>query len=167
MRYMKGDATRPQGEGPKVIVHICNNVGGWGAGFVLAVSRRWSTPEQTYRRQTLLELGSIQLVQVEPDLFVANMVAQAGYGTTRVKHRSDSGCQEDMLPAIRYWALEQCLEKVADVCAGGKMSVHMPRIGCALAGGSWTEVEKIVDRALSSRGIDVTVYDFPGSKFNP
>ena len=28
--YITGDATRPQEVGPKIIAHICNNLGGWG-----------------------------------------------------------------------------------------------------------------------------------------
>ncbi|MEV6001124.1 Appr-1-p processing protein, partial [Streptomyces griseomycini] len=28
-------------KGVKVIAHVCNDIGGWGKGFVLAVSRRW------------------------------------------------------------------------------------------------------------------------------
>lgn len=161
IRYVKGDATRPEGAGPKMIVHVCNDVGGWGMGFVLAVSRRWKEPEASYRRQASsgLELGSIQLVQVETDVVVANMVAQAGYGKTHVRHKSDAGYQEDMLPPIRYWALEKCLEQVA--AAAGGFSIHLPRIGCGLAGGKWEKVEEILDRTLTSKGVEVTVYDLP------
>ena len=40
LRIIKGDATRPQASGPKIIAHICNDLGGWGKGFVVAISRR-------------------------------------------------------------------------------------------------------------------------------
>ena len=43
--YLKGDATSPQVKGYKVIAHICNNRGSWGAGFVMAISKKWSSPE--------------------------------------------------------------------------------------------------------------------------
>ena len=36
--YVQGDATQPQGTGARIIVHICNDIGGWGAGFVLVHS---------------------------------------------------------------------------------------------------------------------------------
>jgi O-acetyl-ADP-ribose deacetylase (regulator of RNase III) len=49
IHYVRGDATRPQGEGTKIIVHCCNTVGAWGRGFVLALSRRWLSPERAYR----------------------------------------------------------------------------------------------------------------------
>lgn len=169
IRYVRGDATRPVGDGPKAIVHVCNNVGGWGAGFVLAVSRRWEQPEEAYREQAKsgLSLGEIQVVRVEPELFVINMISQAGYGTTRVKHMDDPDYKEDFLPPIRYWALEACLRKAGEYCFINGMSVHMPRIGCALAGGSWAKVSAIVEKQLVERGVPVTVYDYPGSSFNP
>lgn len=47
--YVTGDATHPHGQGPKVICHVCNDIGGWGRGFVLALSRRWPQPEADYR----------------------------------------------------------------------------------------------------------------------
>src|ERR1044072_1671109 len=47
--YLKGDATSPQAKGVKLICHICNDLGGWGKGFALAISRRWDEPEEKYR----------------------------------------------------------------------------------------------------------------------
>lgn len=28
--YVRGDATSPHGKGVKLIVHVCNDLGGWG-----------------------------------------------------------------------------------------------------------------------------------------
>ena len=47
--FVRGDATTPSGKGPKIIAHVCNDIGGWGKGFVLALSRRWPEPERAYR----------------------------------------------------------------------------------------------------------------------
>ena len=47
--YLTGDATCPQARGVKVIAHVCNDLGGWGKGFVLAISERWALPEAEYR----------------------------------------------------------------------------------------------------------------------
>ena len=33
-----------------IIAHVCNDVGGWGSGFVVARSAKWSKPEAAYRR---------------------------------------------------------------------------------------------------------------------
>ena len=48
INYVIGDATAPQGEGNKIICHICNDVGGWGAGFVMALSKKWKQPVEEY-----------------------------------------------------------------------------------------------------------------------
>lgn len=165
LKYLKGDATVPQAKGPKLIVHICNDQNGWGAGFVLAISKRWSYPEAMYRQwyrqreaiqnpdpeaivQTTgrFQLGETQLVLVQPGVAVVNMIAQAGMRT------GSKG------PPIRYDALRTCLEHVNDYAETFKASVHMPRIGCGLAGGKWDMVEPIVQETLMDR--DVYVYDF-------
>ena len=87
-------------------------------------------------------------VQVEPYVWVANMVAQHGTKT------GSSG------PPIRYEAVAACLKKVAETAVELAASVHMPRIGCGLAGGDWSKVEPLIEEHLCGRGVVVTVYDF-------
>ena len=41
-------------------------------------------------------------------------------------------------------------------------AVHMPRIGCGLAGGKWETIEPIVRGMAEKHGVDVVVYDAPG-----
>ena len=48
IRYVTGDATRPQGEGPQIIAHVCNDLGRWGKGFVVAISKRWPQPREQF-----------------------------------------------------------------------------------------------------------------------
>jgi O-acetyl-ADP-ribose deacetylase (regulator of RNase III) len=154
IRYLKGDATAPQASGPKIICHICNDRGGWGKGFVLAISKRWPLPEEKYREwyndgDKTFRLGAVQFVQVQPDKHVANMIAQHGMAAS-----NKSG------PPIRYEAVEACLKQVAEKARVLKASVHMPRIGCGLAGGKWEKIEPIITRTLLANAIEVTVYDF-------
>ncbi|MEU3017810.1 MULTISPECIES: macro domain-containing protein [unclassified Nocardiopsis] len=152
-RYLRGDATSPQASGPKIIAHVCNNRGGWGKGFVLALSRRWSAPERDYRAwhrgrsANDFALGAVRLVRVLPDVHVANMVAQHGV------RRGSGG------PPIRYEALATCLGRLADHALELGATVHMPRIGCGLAGGRWEHVLPLIREHLLERGVSVTVYD--------
>lgn len=44
--YIKGDATSPISPGNKIITHICNDIGGWGKGFVLALSKNGKLPKK-------------------------------------------------------------------------------------------------------------------------
>jgi hypothetical protein len=36
----------------------------------------------------------------------------------------------------------------------------MPRIGCGLAGGNWSEIEPLIEQFLCGPGVAVSVYDF-------
>lgn len=152
MKYLKGDATNPQSKGNKIIAHICNDLGGWGKGFVLAVSRRWKQPEEQYRKwhsernKNDFALGAIQLVQVEKYIWVANMVAQKGMKTGSYG------------PPIRYDSLGECLSRLAVTAKAIEASIHMPRIGCGLAGGKWEKVQPLIVEHLD--GLEVIVYDF-------
>ena len=71
LKFVKGDATRPIGEGNKMLLHICNDENRWGAGFVLAVSRRWPEVERVYRASPMNStLGANIVVEVAPNLNV-------------------------------------------------------------------------------------------------
>lgn len=154
--YVSGDATKLEGPGFRYLVHICNDQGGWGKGFVTAISARWPEPESCYRqwfeRKThvlagYFELGATQFVDVAPGIRVCNMIAQRGYKSS-----------ENPVP-VQYDALERCLTKVGIDARIRRGSVHMPRIGTGLGGATWDRILPILERALE--GIPVTVYDYP------
>lgn len=153
--YLTGDATQPVGDGNKIIAHVCNDVGGWGRGFVVALSKRWAPPEEQYRSWAkgllvafpAFSLGNVAFVPIEPAIMVANMIAQ--HDTKWMNGK----------PPIRYEALKECLSKVSDVAIDFQSSVHMPRIGCGLAGGDWSIVEKLINETLTN--VKTYVYDLP------
>ena len=153
INYVTGDATQPVGEGPKMIVHVCNDIGGWGRGFVVALSKRWLAPEQRYRawhrgdEGALFALGEVQLVQVSGAIWVANLVGQRDVRTV------------GGVPPVRYDAIRKGLQRVATEALRLGASIHMPRIGCGLAGGNWEQVGRIVEEELVNKGLPVTVYD--------
>ncbi|WP_309940440.1 macro domain-containing protein [Aureibacter tunicatorum] len=133
---------------------MCNNLGGWGKGFVLAISKRWKEPEAAYRSwhrnraKNDFALGNIQIVQAEQYIYIANMLGQQGMRT------GSNGVP------IRFEAVRECLEKLVLEAERLNASVHMPRIGCGLAGGKWDRVEPIIKETLIDKGIQVTIYDF-------
>jgi O-acetyl-ADP-ribose deacetylase (regulator of RNase III) len=151
--YLKGDATAPQSTGNKIIAHVCNDMGRWGKGFVLALSKRWTQPEEAYQRwyqqggESNFALGEIQIVQVEAEVSVANMIGQH-----KIKPYEE-------VP-IRYDAVERCLEKLSKVAKNLEASVHMPRIGCGLAGGKWEKIEPLIVKHLCEQDMLVSVYDY-------
>jgi O-acetyl-ADP-ribose deacetylase (regulator of RNase III) len=165
LTYVKGDATQPQGDGAKYIVHCCNDLGLWGAGFVLALSKRWRAPQACYQDWAEgksdiyppFMLGQVQLVQVMRDITVVNMIGQHGVSTAShpdyVPVRYDAiGCA-----LLNTWA---ALWRDAEQGRPGPFSVHCPRFGAGLAGGDWSQIEPLLIKELVDKNIPVTVYDF-------
>ena len=133
IRYVFGDAAYPDvSSGPVMLAHVCNDVG------------------------KILDdrLGQICFDSTPADadhIILVNMVAQHGVGTSQIR--------------VSYPALHKCLKMLAEVAKegmGGPMiPVHMPRIGCGLAGGRWEVVEPIIRETLVRAGVEVVVYDLP------
>lgn len=147
--YTTGDATLPALDvsGRALIAHVCNDVGAWGAGFSGALSRRYPVAKQVYLDNPKT-LGVTQLpiwVSHRP-IIIANMIAQRGL-------RSPS----NPVP-LDYTALETCLMSVGMFASSTGVSIHMPRIGCGLAGGDWSRVVEILRRAID-QNTTVVIYD--------
>ncbi len=149
LEFIKGDLfPNVVGKHPsenRFIIHVVNNEGKWGRGFVLALSKRWRAPEGAYRRWyreghdagVEFALGEVQRVPVAPGLFVINMVAQEGIYHSR-----------NQTP-IRYEALHKCFMKVNRMAEEHQASVHMPRIGAGLARGDWRTIQSLVEVAFA------------------
>ena len=154
INYLKGDATAPSVKGNKIIAHICNDLWAWGKGFVMAVSKRWLKPEIEYRlwhrhrNKNDFALGNVQFVQVDKYVTIANMIAQRG-----IKRGSNGA-------PIRYDAVKECLYLLTDKALEINASIHMPRIGCGLAGGKWEIIEPIIFETIIKKNIPVYIYDF-------
>ena len=153
LHYLIGDATDPVVK-PATICHVCNDCrpGKWGAGFVMALSRKNKDPQEAYMKwsnQPDYALGAVQLIPFAEDVLVANMIAQHDVRWN------------GKVPPIRYDALEQCLSSVYKHCLNTSRTLHMPRIGCVLAGGSWDLIEAIIKKVMT---VDTYVYTIAEQK---
>ncbi len=96
----------------------------------MAVSKRWLLPEKEYREWyktgEKFGLGKVQFVKVEEEIWVANMIGQ---------HKINK--DENGKSPIRYDTVTECLMQSGVFAKELEATVHMPRIGCGLAGGSW------------------------------
>ena len=159
IHYIKGDATKPlitEGE-YSVICHCCNTLGAWGAGFVLALSKRFPKVKEHYL--SLIKsikpderLGKVGFVKTNKNIVVANILGQ-----DRI-YRSADG----KIP-LNYEALREGFKNVYDKFIDYKnipFTIHMPRIGCGLAGGKWEIVEDIIKKKITKKGVEVYVYDY-------
>ena len=55
--------------------------------------------------------------------------------------------------------MKTCLQKVKARAIQLNASVHMPRIGCGLAGGKWEQIEIIIKEVFEDTDIEIFVYD--------
>ena len=143
VKYVEGDATKPQLSGAhNVVAHdiVCNGVGAFGAGFAAAVAERWKPVQEAYfqwHRQgegAGFKLGAHELILVEPNLEVANIIGMWG-----VWGSPGGG-------PLQHNALADALDAVGLHAAARKATVHMPRLGSGLAGGDWTKIEQMICR---------------------
>lgn len=158
INYTKGDATDLHGDGIKFLIHICNDSGGWGRGFVLAVSNRWPQPEALFRKcyadKAGCFLGDIQIQYIRDlnnpnnHINVVNMVAQHGYISPSTPVPLD------------YDALQTCLTKIQKFIKhnGSAISIHAPKIGAGLGGGDWNTIENMLIKTFIDEEIPVTIY---------
>ena len=121
---------------------------------MVPLGNRWPLAKEQYlawhRNREGFCLGNILACQVDEQTTVVHMLAQKGL-VSRANPRP-----------LQYRALGLCLQKLRCFAAGLRdASVHMPRIGCGLAGGSWEHVEVFVRTELVEHGLDVWVYDLP------
>lgn len=163
IEYITGDCLESQTESFKLIPLIVNDVGGWGAGFVLAVSKKWKAPENAYRKwhkdgfylkgesQISFALGNMQSIVVEPKTAIIEMVAQ---------HKTI----HDNPKPIVYSSLALCMEKIGNTCkkmieSEKPVEIHTHRFGSGLAKGSWPLIEELIIELWINNNIPVFIYD--------
>jgi hypothetical protein len=143
----------------KIICHVNNDIGGWGSGFVVNLSKRWKKPEEAYRKwhkfahyslgesTIAFKLGNVQPVAVEAGTIVINMIAQHNTITT------DPGSKP-----IRYAALVSCMSKAAAIAKKLDGEFHCPMFGAGLAGGNWDFIEELINEIWAD--FPVYIYKF-------
>jgi hypothetical protein len=154
--FLVGDALTPRGDGHRIVAHVVNDkTPNWGAGFGMAVRRKWPAVQDAFRRWAentprALTLGNVFHTTVDAHTTVFQLICQHGYGPSPT-------------PRLRYAALNTCLEELADFALAKRASIHMPRIGVGEGGGAWGLIEQLIDASLCAQSLRVAVYDLPES----
>ena len=120
---------------------------------MLAVSRRWPEPERDFRAWHRGRAGNDVGPRRGPRR--AGPTRHLGGEHGRPTRHQD----RQFGPPIRYDTLGRCLTAVGEHALTLHASIHIPRIGCGLAGGRWDQIEPIIIRTLCARDIP-TVDDF-------
>jgi len=155
LKYIKGDLFQNLPKDRKVMIpHVCNDIGAWGAGFVIAIDTYSEKPKQDYHNFLASmkkcgnadPLGSINNSWIEDGNIVSNMIAQRGVDG---KH------------PLRYFALMECMRKVR-ANMNGKHSpdeIYCPKFGSGLAGGNWCAIERMIIECWVDNDINVKVFE--------
>jgi len=158
IHFVRGDVLKPRGTDRRLIAHVVSDATpNWGGGGVaMALKNKWPAAQEKFREwvgaRRRPSLGEVHFCQVAENIEVASLVCQHGYGP------SSRG------PRLRLAALESALTAVAEHAKLVNASVHMPRIGCGQAGGSWVVVQELIAISLVAANAPVTVYDLPEAK---
>lgn len=155
IKYLKGDATEPIIIDNKysVICHCCNALGAWGKGFVIPLGKKYPRAKEKYLEFIKMSnkdnrLGSVSFAKVTDNIIVANIIGQYNIYPKNGKIPLD------------YDALEKGFKVIINTFKMHNMplTVHMPKIGCGLAGGDWNRVENIIKNTFINENIEVYVY---------
>jgi hypothetical protein len=164
INYVKGDLFAAIDGSKNILVpHCCNDIGGWGTGFVVAISKFDKNAEMCYRSwyagkpsECLLStakgfaLGETQVVPCKLNTEIVNMVGQ---------YRNIS--QGERVP-VRYWAIARCMRWLAlriknrDVIG---TEIWAPKFCAGLARGNWDFIEALINEIWVAEGIPVTIYE--------
>jgi len=132
-----------------VMAHGCNCSGGFGSGVAGQVAKKWPHVRNAYKalhNENGTILGFFQPVAISDDQFVVNCGTQDQYLPRGIKHAD-------------YDAIDDVMESLSLYVSRKPLKVGIPKIGSALAGGDWVEIEKIVLRYFTES--DITVYIYP------
>ena len=82
IKFEYGDATKPRGDGRKIIAHVVNTSAGLGFGFGKSISKNYPEVRQAVQRwkekKVNFRLGKTNFIQISHDLFIVQMLAQKG-----------------------------------------------------------------------------------------
>lgn len=159
LNYVEGDLFNAK---PKVILHGCNMMGGFGSGFAGVLKNIHPEASKAYysaHKRGSLFLGTVLWVESK-GVIIGNCLTQPTYGRDGKRH-------------VSYEAFESCMRHVNQAAEdgipgtfaeNGFSEVSMPMIGADLAGGDWNILGRIISEQLTS--VTPTIFVLPGKKHN-
>lgn len=147
-----GDALVTDPTKKTIIAHVVNNRGLWGAGFVLAISKKWKEPARMYKNlckkidADILAAGTAQFIDVENNITVCNMFAMKGVAGP------------DNPQPLSYNSLMTCLRALRlKAERDGYEVIQMPKIGAGLARGNWKTIKKLINLVFRKSAVKIII----------
>lgn len=156
LKYKVGDLIKAAQEGEvNVIAQQCNCFNARKSGIAplidLAFPSAGRADNETIKGDPN-KFGSLSCAyEEEYDLLIFNLYGQWGFWK-----REDGLCNTDL------GKLRSVMLRMHDVLninpSWSGYKVGLPKLGAGLGGGSWRDIEKIIEETLANRGFDVTIY---------
>lgn len=150
---------------PVIIMHGCNRQGAMGAGFAKEVRafaepcyfdyKEWLEISMDENENfTRPELGDVCVNQQHSVLFF-HALTQDDYGTD--KRKLNYGALAKSCSYVNRY-LQDNPEVARLFMSNIGLRIHMPKIGCGLAGGDWNIVKEILEISFDAH-INIIVYE--------
>lgn len=153
-----GDATKPRGDGVKIIAQVVNTSGALGTGFGKSLAKNYPLVKEKLEiwkgDRNSFRLGRCQLIEVRKDLLIFQMLAQKGLYPSA-----------NEIP-LKYEALRKCLSELYSIANSRGAKVFMPLIGAGQAKGNWEIISGMIHDELVSKGVEVNIYLLPGTVYS-
>ena len=124
------------------IIQGVNAQGKMGKGLAKSIYDRWPNVKSEYINEyfdnnDFFHLGSFHIVNIKDNLNVVNIVSQEYYGN-------------DGRQYVSYPAIEVALINLIRLINKNKWEkiIHVPKIGCGLAGGNWDVIKGIFKKVI-------------------
>jgi len=154
IKYVEGDLFKSDLSN-KLICHVCNDQGAFGAGFVVPLAKAFPKAKKDYLRfyRSKLDgssdwyvkrfgMGETQFSTQGFDTVVANMIAQ-DFRNGR---------------SLRYDKLVKCMNQCMYYAKFHKLDIVSPKFGSDLAGGNWEFIEELIKDIWTDNGLYVTIH---------
>ncbi len=138
----------------KLIAHGVSSAASFNYGFGRQIVQAWPSVKNHFLMRDNWVPGDLQVVVFvgSQDIRVANVAVHTYNSSIAYSTRE-----------LDLASLEAALEKLFKYCVKNKIStIAMPRIGCGLAGGKWSEVKAVLQKLLTNYDLTVEVYDGKG-----
>jgi len=136
-----------------IVCHQVNCMGKMGAGVALQIRKTWPTVYDEYIKvfkSNDLKLGTISIIPISEQLFIANLCGQYYYGRT-AKHTNYDAVY-NCLALLNYQMTRHNIN----------LDVYFPyKMGCNLAGGNWNIIETIIRETITN---NIIIVDPKGAK---
>lgn len=136
-----------------IICHQVNYYGVMGAGIAAAIRKKMLTETQYAGYVSCCNklgrnaLGKVLFITGPDRVIIANMFSQDDAHI----NPSDGGITD-------YRAMLKCFRQIKTVAEGYHFPVYIPwKVGCGIAGGDWTAVQRIIRSAFNGSSADVFI----------